>query len=315
MKKVIGPYEITQRTEYSKLQVTDKNGSKLNENLSEKIINDYNLQIKNKDKYFKISGNTLDEYIKNDELDYIFVPDGIKKIANKAFKSCKAKLIYLPHTLTEIGHKAFKDSLLEEINIPTSVELTGESIFSGCKMLKKVTLPDNLESIPVLTFEGCNLLEELILPDTVKNIYGCAFSKCNNLKKINIPRDLEFFGEFPFVHSGITTLTFNHDLNNSQDPKIAYGNFLFQTNITKIEISPNVNYIDPNLFKYTKGIKELIYLGESNKFKEFRRDNTKFIRSLGLIRTSTNRNLENLIENDKPKNIKQIIIERINESR
>lgn len=49
-------------------------------------------------------------------------------------------------------------------------------------------------------FEGSRI-ESVVLPSTLKRIEYHAFSYCKNLKSINLPKDLEYLGDWCFCGS------------------------------------------------------------------------------------------------------------------
>lgn len=296
MEITIGPYKILQRTEYSKLQVLDNNGNNMadtptRKEIADKIISDYNYQTQHNNECFYGVGETLSDCNAKFDIKYMFVPHYIRTIAENAFSSSSMIYIALPESLIEIKRCAFKNSeFLEETILPNSVEKLGGGIFEGCFNLEKVTLPQKIQDIPRYMFGECVSLRDVIIPDSVRFIHTHAFKDCKNLQKINIPRNLEAFGGFVFAGSGVETLVFNHDVKKKNYPYDSYGDFLRNSYISKIEISKNVNYIDPNILKYgnisMKGkplgvnIAEINYIGSEDNFKEFEKNNKAFLRTI-----------------------------------
>lgn len=319
LEKNIGPYKLFQRTEYSKLQVFDEfNNNISNTKTGKKILNDYYKQIKNK--YFNIiNGDVLDFYDDTDTLEYVFIPENVKKIEEFAFSESKIKYIYLPSTIECIDSRAFafcKD--LMEISLPESSQIDNWGIFNNCINLKKVNLPKNLSQIPPYTFagcaslkeidlpssikyindcafSGCTALEKITLPDTIYNIGNYAFKGCKNLKEINIPKYMTDVGLRVFDKSGLNILKINHDM-----PKIEYAyDLLNNTNIEKVIINGNI-LIDPDLlidFRYR--IKQIDFLGTEEELKKFMIENKKissvFKDKINII----DENLNNFIESNK----------------
>ena len=164
-----------------------------------------------------------------DEEDHVFlafphafkghytIPDGIKSIAQQAFRACNLSSVTIPSSVTNIGEGAFSYCCLEEITIPESVTefQTGKpmwgvsqrtrdllvtnpvrygaqaaGMFVHCTLLKRVTLPENMKEIPVAMFKQCSSLEEITIPDSVTDLQECAFLDCENLKRITLPPGL-----------------------------------------------------------------------------------------------------------------------------
>lgn len=307
----IGPYILSQRTEYSKIRITDKEGNNIDSNIEEKIIEDYNKQ-KNIDKYFEIDNNTLKHYIKSD-LEYLFIPKKITDISPNAFCGGTFKYIHIPSSIKTIGQNAFEDcNKLEEINLPTSLKVLDNNIFIKCASLKNIVLPSKLEEVGEFAFGWCEKLKNIILPDTVKIIDNCAFYWCSSLEKINIPCNLEYFGRTPFMHSQIKTISFDKDFSGSVKPGNIYGNFVEGSLIAKMEVTNNVNYITPKLFKNVSGMWYLDYIGSKKDFLKFKKENKELMKMLPEIEINIKEDLEYLINKNKKleDNLKTNEIER-----
>lgn len=307
MEVKIGPYTLYKRTEYSKIQVLDENGENIakyenGRKIADKIISDYNDQIKDKYTYFDIIEDELRKL--NGNLEYIFMPDYIEYIGYSALISSSVKYVNLPSSLTRTGPDIFRNCRkLEEIILPPTLERLGDGAFDSCVSLKKAILSEKMSNLPANCFSNCKSLKELVLPDSIKIINTAAFAYCKSLEKINIPRDFEGFGRQPFINSTITTLKFNHDISDVDEPEWTYSDYLINTNIYKIEISKDVGYIDPNFFKYANGkksdagIMKIDYLGSKDDFENFRRNNKKLFKVLKHAQVNTIEDLEGLIEN------------------
>ena len=112
----------------------------------------------------------------------ITLPDGIREIADDAFRECADLLrVQIPDSVTKIGDFAFEHSGLTELVIPPNVTEIGLGAFSFCEDLTTVTLPDDLRSIGTEAFYGCVNLNTIIVPDTVTEIADNAFDACANL--------------------------------------------------------------------------------------------------------------------------------------
>lgn len=92
-----------------------------------------------------------------------FVPEGIEKIANRAFVGCEE---------------------LTSIIIPSSVKSVGEFAFDTCPLLASVTLNEGLMSLGTQAFCRCSALDAITLPSTLTEIGQFAFSG-TNLANIN----------------------------------------------------------------------------------------------------------------------------------
>ncbi|MBQ3126988.1 MAG: leucine-rich repeat domain-containing protein, partial [Clostridia bacterium] len=135
--------------------------------------------------------------------EHYTVPDGVRGIADSAFRFCALTGVELPDSLLRIGREAFSYSAvtsialpegllmiesygfancaLTEICIPDSIEHLGNGIFTGCRALFRVNLPAGLETLPAQTFSWCTALCELNLPASLITIGSDAFLQCVSL--------------------------------------------------------------------------------------------------------------------------------------
>lgn len=151
--------------------------------------------------------------------DELVIPDGIKKIAPKAFYdgddstlvtkvtlpeglisigadafSCCTSLkeINIPDTVTSIGSYAFFESGIEKITIPGSVEIIEYNVFRDCFSLTEAAIGNGVKEIEPSAFYGCTDLTEFVVPESVTRIGNMAFAHCNDLEHITFySRDCE----------------------------------------------------------------------------------------------------------------------------
>lgn len=170
--------------------------------------------------------------------------DGVEVIAigEKAFyqSDCKNTLmeVVLPDTITSIGKNAFKDRVqLVTINMPSSLQVLGDSAFSGCTRLKSVDmsnitltemgtgvfencstltgvntggdtscfyLPGGLTTLPKNTFKGCSRLQNVAGLEGIQKIDEGAFMNCEFFDQIYIPSSVTEIAKSAF--SGCTRM-------------------------------------------------------------------------------------------------------------
>ena len=172
---------------------------------------------------FLFYGNILEKYNGTDE--NVTIPNGIVKIANKAFENnCIIKTVTIPKSVKIIDSWAFVGcENLESISIEKGVEFIGNYAFAGCVSLTEVVLPDTLKSqyfdgvfknqatnvflgcknlkkvilskkyqkIPNRFFFNCESLETVVIPDGITDIGDDAFRGCKNLKQLTLPDSLK----------------------------------------------------------------------------------------------------------------------------
>ena len=116
----------------------------------------------------------------------VVIPDGVTRIADKAFESCGTlKSVILSESVMYIGREAFRRCYnLERLFLPYGVMSIGVGAFWNCAMLKDVALPDSMAWIGALAFANCAELTRIVIPAGVKRIGSMAFSGCHVLKTI-----------------------------------------------------------------------------------------------------------------------------------
>ena len=135
-------------------------------------------------KEFEIENGVLMDYIEEEGVTEVTIPDGVTGIGDRAFSDCTGlKSITIPDSVTSIGKYAFSDCTgLESITIPDSVMSIGKYAFSDCTGLESITIPDSVMSIGYWTFYGCTGLKSITIPDSVMGIGDHAFFFSKNLK-------------------------------------------------------------------------------------------------------------------------------------
>ena len=139
---------------------------------------------------FAISGR-LTVYNKDiaDGVLSVELPNGLQKIGDHAFYSCKALTeIIIPDSVYQIGKAAFSACKgLKSIVIPDRVCEIGEDVFQYCENLRYVKLGKWVPNIPKGAFASCDSLEELVIGEGVSEIWDYALNGCGKLPKLIIP--------------------------------------------------------------------------------------------------------------------------------
>ncbi len=117
----------------------------------------------------------------------VVIPNGVTKIASRAFYGCKGiTKITLPDSVTEIGEYAFFGcTALTEIKLPDGVTKIGNSAFRGCNKLTNIVIPSGVTEIANSVFRGCSSLTSITFPSGIENIGYNVFYGCNKLTDIN----------------------------------------------------------------------------------------------------------------------------------
>lgn len=113
-----------------------------------------------------------------------FVPDGVEKIANRAFVGCEGLTsIIIPASVKSIGEFAFDTCpLLASVTLNEGLQLLGTQAFCRCSALDMITLPSTLTEIGQFAFSGTNLaninslIEEPFVIDA--SVFQSLYSRC-----------------------------------------------------------------------------------------------------------------------------------------
>lgn len=115
---------------------------------------------------------------------YITVPYGVTRIADKAFTGQAIRSISLPSSLQSIGSEAFYNTWITAVTIPGSVDIIENYAFYSNSKLKTITIQNGVREIGTYAFASCwdyftdgNGRITLSLPETsLRTIGDNAFS-------------------------------------------------------------------------------------------------------------------------------------------
>ena len=136
-------------------------------------------------------------------LENIEIMDGVEKIKESAFKSCKnLKQIELPESITKIGQDAFRDCTgvsYIKIGSPKCEYASGFGVFSGMGSSEGVTVEfgEKVTEIPRLMLGA--QVKTVKFDGKVKKIGNYAFYGWSNLGEIELPESVEEIGNGAFI--------------------------------------------------------------------------------------------------------------------
>ena len=156
-------------------------------------------------------------------LEYINLPESIKKIGTAAFSYCdKLNKIYLFNENMKIGNGAFsncksltkasvhvhgvtmkqifgdyKDNYLDTLNLGYRTVIE-KNMVRDCTRLRKVRF-EGTKRIEDGAFSGCMSLPSIELPKQLEYIGNYAFDNCHSLSKIVIPSKVTYIGDMAFA--------------------------------------------------------------------------------------------------------------------
>ena len=221
----------------------------------------------------------------DNKAENIVIPDGITRIADKAFESCeKLKTVMIPNSVISIGTWAFFNcsslnsitipssitsigdwafcecgSLTTSITIPNSIMSIGDSVFSGCSSLTSVTIGNNVTSIGDNAFCDCSSLTSIIIPDSVTSIGVGTFSFCDKLRSITIPDSVTSIGAAAFSScSSLTSITIPDSVTS-----IEWYTFDHCRSLKSIKIGSGITSIGKGVFNGCTNLTN-IYVDKNN---------------------------------------------------
>ena len=136
-------------------------------------------------------------------LENIEIMDGVEKIKESAFKSCKnLKQIELPESITKIGQDAFRDCTgvsYIKIGSPKCEYASGFGVFSGMGSSEGVTVEfgEKVTEIPRLMLGA--QVKTVKFDGKIKKIGNYAFYGWSNLGEIELPESVEEIGNGAFI--------------------------------------------------------------------------------------------------------------------
>lgn len=135
------------------------------------------------------------------------IPDGVERVAKRAFVDARLETVEFPASLKAIEENAFANcDALKSVTIPRGVVELGREAFEGCDALQTVEIESVALSISPSCFEGCVALSTVKLPSTLKRIEPEAFRGCAALTEIELPETLEEIGTRAFEKTGLKRL-------------------------------------------------------------------------------------------------------------
>ena len=223
---------------------------------------------------------------------YIGSFSGCSRLTNVEFKSCETidgyafyncsslGSITLPNNLREINNRAFKSSGVNNISFPLGLKSIGEEVFEECYNITKLTLPKSLEDIGNSAFNRCMDLKAISFPPSLKSIGSLAFYGCNALDSINLP-GLSYIGYRAFAScSNIKELRVPSTLEKIEDEAFSGCNLekIYAYTVLPISISQNTfdNYSNIALYVPTQSVDNYYLNTQWSQFKEIHEFNEPY---------------------------------------
>ena len=126
---------------------------------------------------FDATGDSLLAYPCGKEAELYAIPEGVKVIGKRAFRSARINEVSIPASVKTLGEAAFSRSALGKVVIPDEVRYLLQSTFQDCQRLSSVTIGAGVWSIGASCFAGCPLEEIFVLADRAPICSGSAIDK------------------------------------------------------------------------------------------------------------------------------------------
>lgn len=101
------------------------------------------------------------------------------------FKNCRIIDLSNVTGVTGVPSNTFSNTNCESVLLPATIEVIGNSAFSGCSLLSSFTMPESLTTIGDHAFYGCAALTAIDLPAGIISIGNGAFSGCEGIATVN----------------------------------------------------------------------------------------------------------------------------------
>lgn len=181
------------------------------------------------------------------------LPEGLKKIGERAFYSSLIDKLEFPSTVISVGERAFEYSHIQQLDLPDNLtDLGSEYAFADMYWLEKLKCPKNLKRIPWHTFIDCHYLEETVLPDSLEYIGELAFQHCYNMTIEAFPEKLKTIYNDAFDACYMLNPRFNDKLET-------IGRNAFRSNraMTSITLPESVTTLDQYAFAYCSNLESV----------------------------------------------------------
>lgn len=200
-----------------------------------------------------------------------------ESIGAKAFRETDIRSIVLPDSITTIEEYAFADcQALTDVHMPASLDSIGDFAFQDCSKLPEMDLAATaLTKIGKKAFEGCVSLAAIEIPSTLTTVDQQAFLDDTALERVNYHGTIDQWANINFRNPNNSTIIFaaSNPLSYAGDLYIN-GELVTEARITTAEVSPyafncctnlvrvvigeNVEYIGQNAFSECKKLVEVV---------------------------------------------------------
>lgn len=218
--------------------------------------------------YLTVSANNDDSFPEEYTIPASYNGIPVKAVGNFSYITSLKKVI-IPEGIISIGWLAFSDCTnLEEIELPSSLQTIGAEAFANTS-IKEIELSENISNVGTRAFSGCSSLEKVIVPFPVdkltywdtgwdydikeKKVYKGGINDVSYL----ISSDRTYYICYGIPTGSTLTEVVVESMHNGLPVKgIGYQAFT-GSNIEKITLSDNLEYIDEWAFNVCSNLKEI----------------------------------------------------------
>ena len=118
---------------------------------------------------------TLLLYPEGREEAVLRIPEGVKKIAEYAFRNASVDTLRMAHSVTALGLQAFRGAKFKKVVLSDGIASVPGAVFQACTGLRSVTLGRGTMFISDYCFDGCMLEELCVLADIPPTCASKAF--------------------------------------------------------------------------------------------------------------------------------------------
>ena len=167
-------------------------------------------------------------FYENDNIEYVYIAEGIKHIGDEAFHRCnKLKKVYIPNSIESVGERAFyyyfmehktydtcaylgndenpylvlidaKSHYQESYEIHPDTKVLASRLFYYNEILTSLVIPNGVKNIPEELCFYTKYIEHVTIPASVKSIGYRAFAD-SKIRKIILPDGLKEIDNHAFI--------------------------------------------------------------------------------------------------------------------
>ena len=196
-------------------------------------------------------------YLQSNTAEHFEVPEGIRRIEEKAFFRARLVSVRFPDSVESIGREAFYQcTRLAEVSLSEGLKTIETDAFTNCDKLREITLPAGIAEIAEGAFIDAHLKEIRVDPGNPAFIVSdgalinirdgvlIAYPHYSEAESCAVPEGVTRIGSFAFYRShNLKRITFPDGLR-----EIGRGAFLMCNHIASIDLPDSVVRLEEGAF-------------------------------------------------------------------